>query len=202
MKIAAIVTSVFCGVACATPAAHSQDFNSARTRPWSVGNEREVSAGNYLKLAGEVSGWRIWRESYSTGWSCSAVKPALGIRQPYPFSSISFFGTYPAVLLTDERAGLVTEPHRQWQVIGRWPNAQTQEFRAVGERFYTPRPDVLARPEAWEPFFAFAGQRVEVHVVSHQYPAIREGRSEQTAIVDLSGMSDALSAVKDCNAAA
>lgn len=182
--------------------ADAQDYRAAQTRAWAIGNEREIRAGTYLKLVAELSGWRIWRETYARGASCSAVKPAEGVRQPHPFSSISFYGTFPAVLITDEAAGLVTEPHRQWQIIGRWSNAQTQEYRAVGERFYSSRPDALAAPDAWEPFFAFDGQRVEIHVVSHQYPAIHEGRSEQTAVIDLAGLANALAAVKACNALA
>lgn len=201
MKLVAISTGL-CLLAGA-PVAHAQDYERAQTRPWSVGDEREVGAGNYLKLVAEVSGWRIWKESYSSGWGCSALKPAEGVRQPHPFSSRAFYGSYPAVLITHEDSAMrPNEPFGRWQILSQWPNAGTQEVRVVGERFYAARPEHYQPPSAWGPFFALDGQKVEVHAVSHRFPAIREGRSEQTAVVDLTGLSLALAAVEECNAAA
>ena len=173
MNFKPILAGLFALPILAGTAAHAQDYGAAQTRPWSVGDEREVQAGSYLKLVSEVSGWRIWRETHSRGWGCSAVKPAEGARQPHPFSSRAFYGSYPALLVTHEDSAMrPNEPHGRWQILGQWPNPGTQEVRIVGERFYKARPEVYEAPSAWLPFFAYDGERVEVHVVSHRFPAV------------------------------
>ena len=196
MSLIALVGAV---VALASSVQNDADYSAARNRPWRVGDERELTAGSYTTLFDEFEGWRIWRDEYRSGVSCAAVKPAQGVAHPKPMSTRAFFDAAPAVhLLNGYASG--GKPHLEWRLIGEWYDPGTQEFRAVGDRFYTSKPSLLAPADQWLDLLARDGQSIEVHVVSWQYPSIYQGRSEQTGTIDLSGMNRAITRLAECEA--
>lgn len=179
----------------------SSPISGAATRalPWHVGEEREIDAGLYMTLVSEISGWRIWREEGSGGKNCVAVKPANGVRQPTPLSSYMFHGGYPAIAVSETT--VMGNKRIDWQLLGAYYQPQTQEFRNKGDRFYVHRPDLFASSSEWDRILTYGDRAIEVHVGSWRYPAISVGFSEQYGIIDLSGLSKAVEAMKACNAA-
>ncbi|WP_298163279.1 hypothetical protein [Brevundimonas sp.] len=173
------------------------DYSAARNRPWRVGDERELMAGSYTRLFDEIEGWRIWRSESRYGLYCTLVKPARGVAHPKPFGGGAFFDGFPAIRIYSDtlRDG---DTHLRWNLLDLWPDPATQEYREVGARFYTSRPDLLADGPEWQDLLSRDGQAIEVHVISWRYPSIDEGRSESTGIISLTGLNLALAKMAEC----
>ena len=172
---------------------------SARTGPdWKVNEEREISPSLYMKLVAELNGWRIWREEGASSKNCSAVKPANGVAQPQPYSSTVFFHGFPALVISETT--VMDKQRIDWRLLGTYLRPSIEEFRVQGERFFTRKPDLFADPTEWQKITDYDNKTIEVHVGSWKYPAISVGFSENTGMINLVGMSEAIEAVKTCNA--
>lgn len=106
------------------------------------------------------------------------------IRSPFAAGLSSM--PFPAVRIYQDRSSS-GERYLKWTFLSQWPTPDTEEHRAVGERFYISRPDLLAQDHEWQDLLSCDGQSIEVHVVSWCYPTIYEDRSEATGIIDLTG---------------
>lgn len=172
---------------------------AAAAKPWKVGEERELIAGTYIKLIAVSDGWRIWREEHKNGWVCSAVKPAKTLPHPQPMSSSFFYGSYPAIIVSETK--VLQIKRIDWSLVGRNINPTEQQIKPKGERFYTKRPDLFAPAAEWNKLLELDGRLVEAHVGSWKYPAVAVDYAERTGIIDLTGLTKAVERIKACNAA-
>lgn len=165
-------------------------------RPWKVGHERETTSGTYMKLIAVSQGWRIWREEWKGGSTCSAVKPAKSVPQPQPFSSSFFYGSYPAIVVSETK--VLSVDRLNWSLVGRDINPTDQEIRLAGERFYTERPGLFAGAAEWNKLLDLDGVIIEAHVGSWKYPALAVDYAERTGVIDLTGLRNAVGQIRSC----
>lgn len=159
----------------------------AYAQNWSIGQEREVDEGYYLKLLAVHNGWRLWRVETKSGISCMAIKSAVGRPHPQPVGvGAGFYGGTPFLIVNKGYKGNISYG---WQ--GEHLSDERMKFRDLGARFW----------EEWKYDFDLSpwdGKRVEVNIVTYEYPAINVGRADETAIMDLTGLSAISKAVEQC----
>lgn len=153
---------------------------------WNVGQEREVSAGNYAKLLYQQSGWRVWKFETKDGVRCKAAKSADGKALSYPLgvSDYLYQGT-PRLEVYLENGAI--KGSRLW---GQHTGGKA-EFRGRGDRFW----------RDWEgdtDLSSIEGQQLEVHTDSYEYPAIFEGRANEFGVINLVGLMAAVAASRGC----
>jgi len=154
---------------------------------WIIGEEQEVSPGNYAKLLAEHEGWRVWSFVTASGTYYAANKPAEGLAHAVPLGvEQAFFGPAP-------RASIILNGPRRYVVFhGRHLYASVK-YREAGARFLTS----VERGTIVEPHVV-NGKRVEVVISS--MPGERafskgvedHGFIDMTGTVDVIGIVDAL----------
>lgn len=166
-------------------------FSTAGTQnQWIVGVEREVEPGTYYSLVQQNNGWRLWRMERKSGIECIAVKPAVGRHHPDPYTAYHFRGGTPFILIVfSKRFGESSNIRGRHGAIG----ALRQEVRAPGERFWTKWSPKISLDEITE-------DRLEVNVVSAEYPSILVGIDTERAIIDMKGLSAIRQAGGQCAA--
>lgn len=156
---------------------------------WPIGVDREVDEGFYMQVFAADQGWRIWRTENRNGVFCTAIKPADGLDHPEPVGVISLMtGGTPNVQISlshDRRQFLYDWGATHYQGV-------TGKYRVPGARFWE---DQLSGRLDLEPG---AEQTIEVLVESYRYPAIRQGRAEETGTINLVGMGWAQSELRRC----
>lgn len=160
----------------------------AQTSAWTFGQEREVDEGVYMTLLETFSGWRLWKIETRSGVECRAIKSAVGRPHPIPVGAGAVFyrGTPFLQIMPGYR-----EPFRfSWETV-HWGKVKVQ-FREQGEKFW----------ESLEPnsndLTHLDGKKIEIHLTSWEYPEILVGFAEEKAVIDLSGMSQAMSKIDEC----
>lgn len=155
---------------------------------WTIGEEREVDAGTYMRLTANQQGWRIWRVETRSGAHCLAVKSARGRPHPAPLGvGSAFWGGTPSIRISGLDRSRLTY---SWQAhhLGR----VRVKTRPIGARFWD---DVSSYGET-SPFSSEAP--VEVHLTSWEYPELLIGLSEETAVFDPVGISWAEEQLRAC----
>lgn len=160
---------------------------------WSVGQEREVDAGVYMRLVAEERGWRVWRAETRSALRCKAVKATRGGAEPAPIGVGAFmYGTSPFVEVRINP--LTRRPESEWR--GQWIGEPSVKYRFEGARFWE-------EPRSTTFDIAPLGERsIEVMVTTYQYPDINWGRSELTGVIDLAGREWAIAQVRACESRA
>ncbi|PTQ12962.1 hypothetical protein CLG96_02125 [Sphingomonas oleivorans] len=157
-----------------------------RTR-WTIGEEHEVSPGNYATLLAEHFGWLLWSFETASGTYYGINKPADGQSHPIPAGvHQAFFGPTPY-------ASIIVHGPEQYVLIHGKHVFATVKYREVGARFLT---DVKQGAEI-DPYVV-DGKRIEVVVSS--MPGERafskvvqdHGFIDMTGAVDMIGMVDLL----------
>lgn len=154
---------------------------------WSIGQEREVDEGYYLKLLSTQNGWRIWQVDTKEGKSCRAIKSSAGRPHPNPVGvAAAFYGGTPFLTVY---IGYQDKVSYGWQ--GAHLQGERVKFREPGARFW----------EEWKydtDLAPWSGKKIELNIVTYEYPAIYEGRVEENAIFDLTGLDAAIAALRKC----
>jgi hypothetical protein len=176
LALRAILIFIFMGLA---PTA-------AGAQPWAIGQEREVDEGFYVRLVTQQNGWRHWRIETRNEVSCQAIKSAEGRPHPIPLGvSAAFYRGTPFLTLS-EISGRLSFGWQGANVLG-----ERLKYRAIGERFWT---DWVHDGD----LMPFANSRLEVNIVTYQYPRIFAGRIEETAVINLTGLEEAARYVLNC----
>jgi hypothetical protein len=156
---------------------------------WSIGMEREVTEGVYMKLVSVSDGWRIWRIETRNDVDCRAIKSAIGRPHPIPAGAGAVFmlGTPFLMIMKGYQS-----PHSfSWNTTY-WGDVEGQ-YRLVEEKFWSPlkeRSDDLSQ---------FDGKTLEISLTSYEYPAVNVGFAKETGRIDLKGMGTAIAAIDQCN---
>ena len=153
---------------------------------WAIGQEREVDEGYYLKLLKTQNGWQLWRIESKSEVECRAVKSAIGRPHPVPIGATVGFGTGEPFIV------LYWSSHSH-SVNHFWegPNFENTrvEVRRIGQKFWDQeRKDAAYRD----------GDRLEVNIVSWEYPEIRVGYDETRGVFDLAGLEAMRTEVASC----
>ena len=165
---------------------------SVSAKPWAVGNVREVDEGYYITLLDAHDGWRIWQVETKEGTYCKAIKPAIGRVNPAPLGVDDHFaGGFPFLVVSKGHKGFA-QYGRLWRfkLEGKWGNSGAK-FRAAGEKFWT----------EWkhdQDISNFDGSKIEVNVVSWEYPHSMVGLADEKGTLDLTGLSSVVEAVEKC----
>lgn len=151
---------------------------------WRVGQEREVDEGYYLKLTDSFQGWRIWRTETRNGVRCQAIKSAIGLPHPEPVGVQDMFyrGTPYLRVSRGYRAPFGLDLRGRWGWGGKW--------RVVGERFWN---DELAWDDLED------GTRIEIHLETWEYDAVKVGLERERGVIDLAGLDDVISKLANCD---
>lgn len=159
------------------------------TQTWTVGTEREVDEGVYMKVIAAQEGWRVWRIETRSGVQCRAYKSARGRRHPVPVGVNSMMDRIGTPFLEVYSDSASSAFRSEWH--GAHYGGMRAKYRIPGARFWEDTPPdpetVVERP-------------VDVSVDSYEYPAIFEGKAEERAILDLAGIRWAVEAVRTCGA--
>lgn len=159
---------------------------------WSVGREREVDEGVYMRLVAQESGWRIWRVETRGGVTCKAVKSARGRAHPTPVGVAAMMeGGSPYVEVIQ---GFGNRPFSYAWGAHHYAGIRPK-WRAVGARFWE-EPGLMGTDLG-----AFAEQAIEVNLVSFEYAEIFVGRVEENAVLDLAGLGWAQEQITACQTA-
>jgi hypothetical protein len=156
---------------------------------WSIGMEREVAEGVYMKLVAVSDGWRIWRIETRNDVDCRAIKSAIGRPHPIPAGAGAVFmlGTPFLMIMKGHKS-----PYSfSWETT-HWGDVEGQ-YRLAGEKFWSPlkeRSDDLSQ---------FDGKTLEISLTSYEYPAVNVGFAKETGKIDLMGMGAAIASVDQCN---
>ena len=179
--------------------------STASAAEWSVGEEKELSPGTYVKLLSEENGWRVWQQETKNGKRCNAVKSGVGIPTPNPISTIEyFFGNGPAIKMSHSKSTQISDTYSygyngpKIELMGRHLKTTTAEFRSPGDRFYTDLKSSGDDGEASKEIILNDGKIIEVNVVTYEYHEIFVGRDEKMGRIDLTGVQKAYEAVKTC----
>jgi hypothetical protein len=179
-RLLAFIASISFVASSALPAVYTK---------WSIGMEREVAEGIYMKLIGISEGWRIWRIETRNDVDCRAVKSAIGRPHPIPAGAGAVFmlGTPFLMIMKGYQS-----PHSfSWNTT-HWGDVEGQ-YRLVEEKFWSPlkeRSDDLSQ---------FDGKTLEISLTSYEYPAVNVGFAKETGRIDLKGMGAAIAAIDKCN---
>jgi hypothetical protein len=157
---------------------------------WAVGTEREVDEGVYMKVVSSEQGWRVWRIETRNGVQCRAYKSARGRAHPVPVGVNSMMDRVGTPFLEVYWEARTAKFYSEWH--GAHYGGMRAKYRVPGARFWEETPP---DPEAVNE------QSVELSVDSYEYPAIFEGKAEERANFDLTGIRWATEAIRTCNAA-
>tara|TARA_B100001105_G_scaffold227851_1_gene198617 strand:- start:408 stop:947 length:540 start_codon:yes stop_codon:yes gene_type:complete len=168
-------------------AAFSASHLGAATSNWAIGQEREVDEGFYFKLLKVEAGWRLWRIETKDGVECRAVKSANGRPHPYPLGvSVNFFGGEPFIVLykSDALGGV----QHFWKGVDL--SNKSVQVRRLGEKFWheDTRQSVYSD-----------GDKLEINIVSWEYPEIHVGYHETRGTFNFEGLDAMRKAVEDCH---
>jgi hypothetical protein len=153
---------------------------------WTVGQEREIEPGNYARLLRQENGWRLWRFETRQGVTCHAVKSAVGRPHPYPLGvGTALYGGSPYLAIYFGHTGATSATLHGRHYGGR------REYRRPGDRFWS---DFTHSTDLAE----LDGARVEVHVLTWEYPEIMVGMADERGIIDLTGLSAIVAAGREC----
>lgn len=153
---------------------------------WSIGDEQEVSPGNYAKLLSEHVGWLIWSFETATGTYFAANKPAEGLAHPIPLGvGQAFFGPTP-------RASIILHGPRRYVVFHGRHLYSTVQYREVGARFLT-RVERGTVVEAG----AVDGKKVEVVISSMPGKRAFSKVVEDHGFLDMTGTLDVIRMVDE-----
>lgn len=153
---------------------------------WSVGQEREVDEGYYFKLLKVEAGWRLWRIETKEGVECRAVKSAAGQPHPVPLGfTVNFEGGEPFIILywSDVKKTVL----HAWE--GEDVRNASVQVRPVGNKFWNEEPRDTKYHD---------GARLEVNVMSWEYPEIRVGYHEAKGLFDLTGIDSMRAEIERC----
>lgn len=181
---AAFLSGSFTQTADAVPARAAE----ALRREWVRGVEREVDAGHYFSLYGEVVGWRVWRGETRDGIRCRAILPADGNPQPFPAGTLDAF-TGPTPYLELKRSRVLDRYHYTW--AGTNTREAWAQWRQPGDRFWA--------DGEFDPL-VITSLKLEAEVVSWEYPALRVGRAAEVAAFSLQGFAEAALLTQRCDA--
>lgn len=151
---------------------------------WRLEQEREVEEGVYARLVFDAQGWRVWRFEARDWTSCKAVKSAIGRPHPFPLGVRDALGVGTPFLSIDYQSII----SRQWTLRGEGLGPRG-EYRRAGDRFWSPVGAEMRQ---------LNGQRVEVHVISWEYPELSVGRYDERGVIDLTGLDEAIEAAERC----
>jgi hypothetical protein len=164
--------------------------SSAIYSRWSIGMEREVTEGVYMKLVSVSDGWRIWRIETQDEVDCRAIKSAIGRPHPIPAGAARVFMLGTPFL---EIGNGFRYPHSfSWRTTNL--GDVEGQLRIPGEKFWSPIEKYLYD------LTPFDGKTLEISLTSWEYPSVHVGYSKETALIDLKGMGAAIDAVDQCNA--
>ena len=154
---------------------------------WTVGTEREVDEGVYMKIVAAEQGWRIWRIETVDGVDCRAYKSAQGRRHPVPVGVKSMMDRSGTPFLEVYWFEGLNKFYAEWHAVHYRGRAT---YRVPGDRFWEDdAPDPATVTE----------QVVEVVMKSWEYPEILVGYAEERARFDFTGIRWAQEAVRSCN---
>jgi len=161
----------------------------AQPQAWTVGTEREVDEGVYMKIVAAEQGWRVWRIETRGGVDCRAYKSAQGRRHPVPVGVGSMMARTGTPFLEVYWYPALEKTYSEWHAVHYRGRAK---YRTPTDRFWEEgAPD----PEAVEE------RIVDVVMTSWEYPELLIGHAEERAKFDLAGIRWAVEAVHSCNAA-
>lgn len=154
---------------------------------WTIGEEREVINGRYARFVNEQSGWRYWRFETRQGVVCNAVKALDGGNYLSPSGlGEGMKGAYPYISISGYKKSFNT------YFFGSGTGGDVK-YRKPNDRFWVEYSPVLV----WD-FTILDSQKLEVSVISWEYPNLQvNGRHEQ-GFIDLTGHNIARQWVKDC----
>lgn len=159
---------------------------SASRVSWAVGQEKEVDEGYFFTLAEIKAGWRLWRIETKSGVECRAVKSAVGRQHPIPLGfTVNFTQGEPFIVLYWS--------DRDQKVVHFWQGQDIEvsrvQTRMAGEKFWS--------DETRESSYA-DGAKLEVNVISWEYPKIYVGYHEARGAFDLSGLDAMKRSIEEC----
>ncbi len=155
---------------------------------WPINVEREVDEGTYMSVYASFSGWRIWKTETKNGISCKAVKSAKGKPHPIPVgvNSALYRGTPFLTVLTGYKDRVVYS----WSAE-HYGNVSVK-IRIPGEKFWDEYRSSSVDMQKYQE------KRIEISLISWEYPEIYVGLSEQKGIFELIGIKKALSEIDKC----
>lgn len=161
------------------------------SRAWAVGQEREVDPGVYARLVAQRLGWTLWRFETQHDFSCHLVRQVAGSPQPHPLGVGEVLYNGSAFLEVVYYAEAGASMHVSYQLNGRYGSGATREYRRLGARFF-------GEMSFEGNLLPFDGQVIEVHVVSWEYPASHVGMSDETGLINLTGLREMDEAARAC----
>lgn len=163
--------------------------SAASAERWPIGVEREVDEGTYMQVVAVNSGWRIWRTEEKSGVYCKAVKSAKGRAHPEPIgvSSAMYKGTPFLEIFGGRGSEKLTY---QWRTT--YLSDVKIKYRTPGSEFWEERKNATFNADE------IGEQQFEITLSSWEYPELYIGRSEETALFDLAGLSWAKDEVASC----
>jgi hypothetical protein len=173
----------------ASTSAMTLPVSAAVYTQWSVGMEREVAEGVYMKLMSVSEGWRIWGIETKSEVDCRAIKSAVGRVHPIPAGAGAVFFRGTPFLMVYK--GYQTPHTYSWNTT-HWGDVDVQ-YRLPGEKFWSP----MNKYE--DDLSQFNGKKLEISLTSWEYPDINVGYAKETGVIDLAGMNAAVAAVDQCN---
>lgn len=149
-------------------------------RDWTIGEEQEVSLGNYAKLLMIHEGWALWSFETRNGTYLSIKKPAEGNQHPTPLGvQQAFFGPTPF-------ASIIVSGPKPWvSVTGKHIHGSAQ-FREVGARFLSDLKLGEIHPDQLD------GKRIEFVVSSRPGERAFSKTVNEVGIIDMTGASEVL----------
>ncbi len=161
----------------------------ASAQQWSVGIEREVDQGTYMKLVAADAGWRVWRIETRSEATCKAVKSARGRPHPAPLGlNAVMTGGTPFV----EVARPWSRSQFSYNWHGRYSGFADVRYRPLGARFWESSSSLKFDASS------IGEQPIEVAVETWEYPAISVGVIEEEAVFDFAGLAWAQQQVMEC----
>jgi len=172
-------------VAALTIALFAASVASANTT-WSVGQEREVDEGYFFKLVKAHVGWRLWRIETETGVECRAVKSATGRPHPTPLGyTVNFSGGEPFFVIYYSRSSGLKHFWKGADIAG-----SEVSLRRAGEKFWSDETASTTYSDS---------EKLEVNIVTWEYPAVLVGRREVRGAFDMTGLAEMSAAVEACS---
>ena len=150
---------------------------------WTVGEEREITQGNYALFAAQASGWRLWRFETSQVMHWVVSKAVIGQLEPHPLGvDQMMYGGAPRVrvVINDRPLAFVS---------GRYLHILKSEWRVVGERLMR---DV---PNGFDPL-PYEGSKLELVVASLPGPRAFTKLSRDYGTIDMSGIAQVVSVAR------
>lgn len=210
MKILIVLfTAIISTVVSFTEASSKPALN--KYAPWKTGDEREIFPNTFFKKVKEIKGWEIWREETDIDVMCFATKSSNYQLHPKPIFDRSFSVSVPTIVLSKnyqykqeyvDQYGEDSLAKYNWAILGyhsgdfkdnfdlEWDsNRYFEQYKVVGEKFWT---------DCWTCFFKNSNKKIEVHILTYEYPEIKVNPKDQYGIIDLIGLNEALEEIESC----